>query len=161
MAKNSDNQTAMTLVHFDKDLFVILKMFEPFQQYRKAFPVESYSKVFFCGNTGAGKSSLAAVITEQAKKPPNYVFDTSDPIPVELLTTGINAHTITSHEVGNIVLYDLAGHKEYYSSHAAILENVMLSTPAVFAILCKMTDSLDIIKGDLYYWFNFIKNTSL
>ena len=162
MARNRDNRTAMELVyHNANNRFVILKMFEPFEQCRKAFPVESYSKVFFCGNTGAGKSSLAAVIMERAKKPPNYVFDTSDPIPVELLTTGINAHTITSHEVGNIVLYDLAGHKEYYSSHAAILENVMLSTPAVFAILSKMTDSLDIIKSDLYYWFNFIKNTSL
>ena len=145
----------------DNNRFVILKMFEPFEQCRKEFPVESYSKVFFCGNTGAGKSSLAAVIMERAKKPPNYVFDTSDPIPVELLTTGINAYTITSHEVGNIVLYDLAGHKEYYSSHAAILENLMLSTPAVFAILCKMTDTLDVIKSDLYYWFNFIKNVSL
>ena len=162
MAKNRYNQTAMELVyHNANNRFAILKMFEPFEQCRKAFPVESYSKVFFCGNTGAGKSSLAAVIMERANKPPNYMFDTSDPIPVELLTTGINAHTITSHEVGNIILYDLAGHKEYYSSHAAILENVMLSTPAVFAILSKMTDNLDIIKGDLYYWFNFIKNTSL
>ena len=162
MAKNRDNQTAMELVyHSAKNRFVILKTFEPFEQCRKDFPVESYSKVFFCGNTGAGKSSLAAVIMERAKKPPNYKFDTSDPIPVELLTAGINAHTISSHEVGNIVLYDLAGHKEYYSSHAAILENLMLSTPAVFAILSKMTDNLDVIKSDLYYWFNFIKNVSL
>ena len=162
MAKNRDNQTAMELVyHYDVNRFVILKMFERFEQCRKDFPVESYSKVFFCGNTGAGKSSLAAVILERAKKPPNYKFDTSDPIPVELLTTGINAHTISSHEVGNIVLYDLAGHKEYYSSHAAILENLMLSTPAVFAILSKMTDNLDVIKCDLYYWFNFIKSASL
>ena len=141
--------------------FSILKMFEPFEQCRKDFPVESYSKVFFCGNTGAGKSSLAAVIMERAKKPPNYMFHTSDPIPVELLTTGINAHTFSSHEVGNIVLYDLAGHKEYYSSHAAILENLMLSAPAVFAILLKMIENLDIIERDLYYWFNFIKNASL
>ena len=123
--------------------------------------MESYSKVFFCGNIGAGKTSLAAVIMERAKKPPNYKFDTSDPIPVELLTTGINAHTFSSHEVGNVVLYDLAGHKEYYSSHAAVLENLMLSTPAVFAILSKMTDNLDIIERDLYYWFNFIKSASL
>ena len=162
MAKNNNNQTAMELVYRNaENRFVILKMFEPFEQCRKDFPVESYSKVFFCGNTGAGKSSLAAVIIERAKKPPNYKFDTSDPIPVELLTTGINAHTLSSHEVGNIVLYDLAGHKEYYSSHAAILENLMLSTPAVFAILSKMTDNLEIIKSDLYYWFNFIKNASL
>ena len=162
MAKNRYNETAMELVYRDaKDRFHILKMFEPFEQCQKDFPVESYSKVFFCGNTGAGKSSLAAVIMERAEKPPNYKFDTSDPIPVELLTTGINAHTITSHEVGNIVLYDLAGHKEYYSSHAAILEKLMLTTPAVFAILSKMTDNLDDIKCDLYYWLNFIKNASL
>ena len=162
MARNKRNQTAMELAYRDNvNRFSILKMFEPFEQCRKDFPVESYSKVFFCGNIGAGKSSLAAVIMERATKPPNYKFDTSDPIPVELLTTGINAHTISSHEVGNIVLYDLAGHKEYYSSHAAILENLMLNTPAVFAILSKMTDNLDIIERDLYYWFNFIKNVSL
>ena len=162
MAKNRHNQTAMELVYrTNVNRFGILKMFEPFEQCRKDFPVESYSKVFFCGNTGAGKSSLAAVIMERAKKPPNYVFDTSDPIPVDLLTTGINAHTFSSHEVGNIVLYDLAGHKEYYSSHAAILENLMLNTPAVFAILSKMTDDLSTIKYDLYYWFNFIKNACL
>ena len=161
MAKNKRNQTAMELAYRDNvNRFSILKMFEPFEQCRKDFPVESYSKVFFCGNTGAGKSSLAAVIMERAQKPPNYKFNTFDPIPVELLTTGINAHTISSHEVGNIVLYDLAGHKEYYSSHAAILENLMLNMPAVFAILFKMTDHLDTIKTDLYYWFNFIKNAS-
>ena len=162
MAKNKHNQTAMELAYRnDISRFSILKMFEPFEQCRKDFPVESYSKVFFCGNIGVGKSSLAAVIMERANKPPNYKFDMSDPISVELLTTGINAHTFSSHEVGNIVLYDLAGHKEYYSSHAAILENLMLSTPAVFAILFKMTDNLDTIKRDLYYWFNFIKNVSL
>ena len=162
MAKNKREQTAMELAYRgDVNRFSILKMFEPFEQCQKDFPVESYSKVFFCGNTGVGKTSLAAVITERAKKPPNYWFIRSGRIPVELLTTGINAHTISSHEVGNIVLYDLAGHKEYYSSHSAILENLMLRTPAVFAILFKMTDNLDIIERDLYYWFNFIKSASL
>ena len=163
MARNRNNRTAMELAYRDDvNRFSILKMFEPFEQCRKDFPVESYSKVFFCGNTGVGKSSLAAVIKKRAEKPPIYDFNTFDPpIPVELLTTGINAHTISSHEVGNIVLYDLAGHKEYYSSHAAILENLMLNTPAVFAILSKMTDNLGTIKSDLYYWFNFIKNVSL
>ena len=162
MAKNKREQTAMEFAYRDNvNRFSILTIFEPFVQCQKDFPVESYSKVFFCGNTGAGKSSLAAVIMERAKKPPNYKFNTSDPIPVELITTGINAHTFSSHEVGNVVLYDLAGHKEYYSSHSAILENLMLGTPAVFAILFKMTDNLDIIERDLYYWFNFIKSVSL
>ena len=152
----------MELVYRDSvNRFGILKMFEPFEQCRKDFPVESYSKVFFCGSLGAGKSSLAAVIMERAKKPPNYEFNTSDSIPVDVFTTGINAHTFSSHEVGNMILYDLAGHKEYYSSHAGILENLMLNTPAVFAILSKMTNDLYTIKCDLFYWFNFIRNVSL
>ena len=140
----------MELVYRNNETrFSNLKMFEPFEQCRKDFPVESYSKVFFCGNTGAGKSSFTAVIMERAKKPPNYKFDTSDPIPVDLLTTGINAHTFSSHEVGNMVLYDLAGHKEYYSSHAAIL-----MVGRKFQLLLKLLKKLIIHKNMVgsYLW---------
>ena len=50
MAKNRHSQKAMELpYHNDVNRFSILKMFEPFEQCRKDFPVESYSKVFFCG----------------------------------------------------------------------------------------------------------------
>ena len=93
----------MELVYHDNiNRFDILKMFESFDQCRKDFPVESCSEDFFCGNTGAGKSSLAAVIMERAKKPPNYEFDTSDPIPVDLLTTGINYPPLTEHNIESL-----------------------------------------------------------
>ena len=151
----------MELVYRDDiNRFGILKMFEPFEQCRKDFPVDSYSKVFFCGNIAAGKSSLAAVIIERANKTADYKFDPSECVTVEQLTAGINAHTITSHEVGNVVLYDLAGHREYYSSHAAVLENIMLRSPAVFLILTKLTNKEETIRQELYYWFNFIGNIS-
>ena len=137
-------------------------MFKPFEQCQKDLPLEPYGTVIFCGKTGTGKSSLVAAIMELAKKPPNnYKFDSSDPTPIGPLTAGINTDTISSHEVGNIFVYDFAGHKEYYNSHATILKNLMLSTPAVFALHSKMTDDLGTIKCDLYYWFNFIKNVSL
>ena len=159
MSKNIAEQAPMELVPQDhKNRFEILKMFEPFQQCQADFPVESYGKVFMCGSTTAGKSSLTAVIMERAKKPADHKFDTSECVAVEPLTAGINAHTFTSHEIGNVVLYDLAGHREYYSSHAAVLENLMLSSPAVFLILSKLINDKETMRKDLYYWFNFIED---
>ena len=161
MSKNNREQAPMELVPQDhKNRFEILKMFEPFQQSQADFPVESYSKVFMCGNTTSGKSSLTAVIMERAKKPVNHKFDTTECVTVEPLTAGINPHTFISHEIGNVVLYDLAGHREYYSSHAAVLENLMLSSPAVFLILFKLINAIETMRKELYYWFNFIENVS-
>ena len=161
MSKNNYKQAPMELIPQNhKNRFEILKMFEPFQQCQAEFPVESYSKVFMCGNIAAGKSSLTAVIMERAKKPANHKFDTFEYVTVEPLTAGINPHTFTSHEVGNVVLYDLAGHREYYSSHAAVLENLMLSSPAVFLVLSKLINDKETMRKELYYWFNFIENIS-
>ena len=161
MSKNNDEQAPMELVPRDhKNRFEILKMFEPFLQSQADFPMESYGKVFMCGNTVTGKSSLTAVIMERAKKPANHKFDTSECVTVEPLSAGINAHTFTSHEIGNVVLYDLAGHREYYSSHAAVLENLMLSSPAVFLVLFNLINAIETMRKELYYWFNFIENAS-
>ena len=161
MSKNDNEQVPIELVPQDhKNRFEILKIFEPFQKSQSDFPVESYGKVFMCGNTTAGKSSLTAVIMERAKKPADHKFDASECVTVEPLTAGINSHTFTSHEIGNVVLYDLAGHREYYSSHAAVMENLMLSSPAVFLVLSKLINDKETMRKDLYYWFNFIENIS-
>ena len=49
-AKNSSQMAGNNYI-------IILKLFEPFKQFRVDFPVESYSKVFLCGNTTNGNSS--------------------------------------------------------------------------------------------------------
>ena len=134
-------------------------MFEPFEKSHQDYPVDSYRKVFFCGNMTAGKSSLAQCVIYRADKPADYHYNPSQCVEgVQLETAGINYHNIHSHEVGNIILYDFAGHQEYYSSHAAVLENLMLRTPAVFTIVIDSTKGFDYFKKQLYYWFNFIEN---
>ena len=134
-------------------------MFEPFEKSHQDYPVDSYRKVFFCGNKTAGKSSLTQCIIYRADKPPDYHYNPSQCVKgVQLETAGINYHNVRSHEVGNIILYDLAGHQEYYSSHAAVLENLMLRTPAVFTIVIDSTKGLEYFKKQLYYWFTFIEN---
>ena len=161
MSINNEEQAPMELIPLNhKKRYEILKMFEPFQQSQSDFPVESYGKVFMCGNIAAGKSSLTAVIMERAKKPADHKFDTSECVTVEPLTAGIIPHTFTSHEIGNVVLYDLAGHREYYSSHAAVLENLMLRSPSVFLVLSKLIHDRKTMRKELYYWFNFIENIS-
>ena len=160
LALNNHGKTPLEEVRLnDPNRFEILKIFEPFAKSRQDYPVDSYRKVIFCGNISAGKSSLAQCIIYRADKPVDYHYNPFQCIKgVQLETAGINYNNVRSHEVGNIILYDFAGHQEYYSSHAAILENLMLRTPAVFTIVIDSTKGFDYFKKQLYYWFNFIEN---
>ena len=159
MAKNRYQKTPVQMAG---DEYQILKLFEPFKQCRVDFPVESYSKVFLCGNTTNGKSSLAHALLQRVSGIHISWIDRYSPFKyheqAEPLTAGIVPHHLQSNEIGNIVLYDFAGHPEYYSSHEAVLDNLMLRSPAVFIILIKLTDKLEDIEKQLYYWASFIQN---
>ena len=142
--------------------FQLLKLFQPFQQCHRDYLTESYAKIFLCGKTEAGKSSLAAIISYRADKSSFHHYDPEKCIEgVVLQTTGIEYHSVHSREIGNVVIYDFAGHAEYYSSHAAVLETLLLRSPAVFAILSNLTDDEETIKKDLLFWFNFVENVSM
>ena len=159
ISNNHQNTPLEEVLLHDPNRFEILKMFEPFEKCHQNYTVDSYRRVFFCGNMTAGKSSLAQCIINHFDKPADYDYNPFQCIEgVQVETAGINYHNIRSHEIGNIVLYDFAGHQEYYSSHAAVLESVMLRTPAVFTIVIDSTKDFDYFKKQLYYWFNFIEN---
>ena len=142
--------------------FHLLKLFQPFEHCHRDYLTESYAKIFLCGRTEAGKSSLAGVISYRADK---WYHDNINPnVCVEgvvLQTTGIEYHVVRSRELGNVVILDFAGHAEYYSSHAAVLETLLLRSPAVFTILSNLTDDDDKIKKDLLFWFDFVENVSM
>ena len=146
----------------NRNRFQLLKLFQPFKQCHRDYLTESYAKLFLCGKTAAGKSSLAAVISYRAN---NWSFHNIDAEMcvegVVLQTTGIEYHSVRSSEIGNIIIFDFAGHPEYYSSHAAVLETLLLRSPAVFAILRNLTDDEETIKKDLLFWFNFVENVSM
>ena len=157
MAKNKYKETTIRNARYD---YRILKLFEPFKNCRVAFPVESYSKVFLCGNTTNGKTSLANALDQRGMgvswRNKINLFKYREK--AKPLTAGIVPYHLQSNEIGNMVLYDFSGHPEYYSSHAAVLENVLLRSPAVFIILVKLTDKLEDIEKQLYYWASFIQN---
>ena len=79
-------------------------------------------------------------------------------IAVESFTAGIIPHHIESKKLGNFVIYDFAGHQEYYSSHAAILEQVMQRSTAMFFCLIDLSRTNESNCQSLNYWLGFINN---
>eukprot|EP00731_Ephydatia_muelleri_P015895 Em0009g319a len=73
------------------------------------------------------------------------------------LTAGIIAHRIKNPKA-NMIVYDLAGHREYYSSHSSILEHISNTTPSVFLLLVNLLLTLKEITVQLYYWSAMIGN---
>ena len=74
---------------------------------------------------------------------------------IEPLTAGIIPHQVDS-PYANMIIYDLAGHHQYFSSHSACLEAISLSSPAIFLLLQDLRKNPDAIITELYYWSTMI-----
>ena len=70
---------------------------------------------------------------------------------VEPFTAGIIPHQVDS-PYSNMVIYDLAGHHQYFSSHSACLEAIALNSPATFLLLQDLRKDSEAITKELFYW---------
>ena len=77
--------------------------------------------------------------------------------PPKPLTAGIIPYNIQSQH-GNMVLYDMAGQPEYYTSHCACIEAISLSSPAVFLSLVDVSLKQEEIIEQIYYWSTMISS---
>ena len=61
--------------------------------------------------------------------------------------------------LGNFVLYDFAGQQEYFSSHEAVLEQ-MMGKPLLLEFVClvDLSESKEQICESLHYWISFVDN---
>ena len=76
---------------------------------------------------------------------------------VEMKTAGIIPQQ-TQVPGGNIVLYDLADHHQYYSSHSSCLETISLKSPSTFLLLSDLSKGIDVMKSEYNYWCSLIGN---
>ena len=149
LTKNKFGHTALSVAsNYD-----ILKLFEPFEECRTAFPVHTFTKLILTGDSGAGKTTITELIVRLASS--TAVECVAD---VQRLTAGIVPHHIQSEQLGNFVVYDFAGQQEYYSSHAAVLEQVMRRSAAMFLCVVDLSESKEKICESLHYWLSFIDN---
>ena len=128
-----------------------------FIQCKDKHSVEKYIKIFCVGNPEVGKSTLVEVISTEARKWWKLI-----PRPLRRVknvphhTAGIIPNLFRSRLFGNVVLYDMAGQIEYYSSHAAVLERTLLCSPPAFIVVVDLAESVDDIVRKLKFWWSFI-----
>ena len=153
MAEDNDGITPLSLARGNYD---IIKLLQPFVDCRRDFPVHMFTKLILTGDSGAGKTTIAELIKHLLAHRGNsgIVRVATD---VQRFTAGIVPHHIES-ELGNFVIYDFAGQQEYYSSHAAVLEQVMCKSAAMFLCMIDLSKSKENISQSLHYWLTFIDN---
>ena len=150
LTKDKDGDTALSYASGKYD---IIKLFEPFEECRTAFPVHTFTKLILTGDSGAGKTTITELIVRLASS--TAVECVAD---VQRYTAGIVPHHIQSEQLGNFVVYDFAGQQEYYSSHDAVLEQVMRRSAAMFLCVVDLSESEEKICESLHYWLSFIDN---
>ena len=117
----------------------------------------SLTRIFVVGNSGTGKSSLIESLKREGRF---ESFGRVSESSVPLHTAGIVPSIHTSIYYGRVVFFDFAGDPEYYSSHAAILENLVSSEKGgnIFIIVVDLSEE---IREILYYWLSFIQHHNL
>ena len=152
LAKNEFNLTPLQEA---KGNDKIHSLFIKFGKVETFHPVDSYVNVLLLGNPRAGKSTLAQVITERAITTPVLaLFRTVKG--VELCTAGIIPTKLQHKELGNIILHDFAGQAEYYTSHTAVIENLLQGSAAVFVVLVNILE--EEATKHLQQWLTIVTN---
>ena len=134
---------------------MILSLFEKFGRVKTSHPVDSYVNVLLLGNPGAGKSTLSKVIIDTNTG--SIVLGSFRNVgEVKPHTAGIIPYKLQHKKLGNIILHDFAGHSEYYSSHSAVIENLLQGSAGVFLIVVNILE-----KGavkQLHQWLTIVRN---
>ena len=130
---------------------------EIIQQAKKKYSnAERITRIFVIGNPGAGKSSLVETMKREGFL---QSFSRVSASSVPLHTAGIVPSIHTSKHYGRALFYDFAGDPEYYSSHAAILENLASSSKGdnIFILVVDLREDEVRIESILHYWVAFIQ----
>ena len=151
LAKNKYNETPLQEAKGNEKM---RSLFIKFGKVETSHPVDSYVNVLLLGNPGAGKSTLAQVIIERASITLLAQFRTVKG--VELCTAGIIPTKLQHKELGNIILHDFAGQAEYYTSHTAVIENLLQGSAAVFVVLVNILE--EEATKHLQQWLTVVTN---
>ena len=111
--------------------------------------------MFVLGNPESGKSTLVESLKRKGIISSLFTVTEAD---VPLHTAGIVPSVQESREAGRLLYYDFAGDREYYSSHAAILEIISDLTVGsnVYFIVADLRKDNTIIHSEIGYWLSFV-----
>ena len=113
--------------------------------------------VLIIGDSGVGKSTLLKSIL--SSKGFWSIFQKAAPVDgVDARTVGIIPYEVYTKEFGRIIYFDFAGQKEFYTSHCAILENAVQTSPPIIILCAKLVESEQAIIDSMYRWLTLVQN---
>ena len=114
------------------------------------------TRVFILGNPGSGKSTLVESLKRTSRWFSSLFTVTEADVPPR--TAGIVPSVQQSRKAGRLLYYDFAGDREYYSSHASILEiisDLTVGSNVCFIVADLRKDNV-IIHNEIGYWLSFV-----
>ena len=154
LAKDKDGNTPFKLAK-QEDETDILSVLKKFGGIKSSHPIDSYVNVLLVGNPGAGKSTLSHVINDTTTG--SFVLGSFRNVGgVVPCTAGIIPYKLQHRTLGNIILHDFAGHSEYYSSHSAVIENLLQGSGGVFLTVVNILEK-EAVK-QLHQWLTVVRN---
>ena len=116
-------------------------------------PLPSNAKLYIVGNKAVGKSTLV----EALKREGQWLWGIGTKgRGVEPETAGVIPSTHASEHYGPVMIYDFAGHSEYYASHVSVIENATPSSQPIFIIVVDLQNPLHVLEQQLRYWNTFV-----
>ena len=132
-------------------------MFLPNKSPRKA--AEATIPVFMVGDKGAGKTTLTKALTTEKASIVRWTGRVSRVSGVKEKTAGIECHTIHSSRIGNLSIYDLAGHREFHNAHDTIIRSSISSlSSAIFLLVINLGMLVEDLKRTISYWMFFVES---
>jgi len=131
----------------------------PADEYKNLFQSMSEPSIslFIVGSPSAGKTTLVEALTNESSGL-RALLDRVQNVSTEAQTAGIIPTVFESKIYGRVTFFDLAGQKQYYASHAAVLQKSISSAPPIIFLVIKLHQSEEEIRQNLLYWFHFLEN---
>lgn len=123
--------------------------------------MEDIIRVMVIGDPANGKSTLVEALKKQQATgifPPLFGWWPQVISGISPFTAGIIPHEFNDSDFGHVMLFDFAGHSEYYASHSVVIESAMIMTAPVFVVVIDLSQEEERIKRRLHHWIQFIEN---
>ena len=152
----TDNDIINNLIRYGSSPDNVYKLYGKSVKLKK--PLKPPVKIFIIGNSSVGKSTLTEALKIEASFLTRAFATRRRVSDVDEKTAGIVPHDFESKNYGRVTFYDFAGHREFYSSHAAFLHNVIQGSSPIFLLVVNLSIKNDIIQQHILYWLSFVEN---